>query len=464
MENVGYLPGMQPRALWLRMDSSRILKRFFFCERALIVAQAGWLAALAPLDVKFGLPRHLWEDSMTANALRERVFELRYPSRLMEIADDAPLVDLFQAAIDAPNPYTFILSLARIYKPAQMRIYEDYLAHSDEIADGPSTRFLQIAVREKREQIDDLERFAGSVLALDPTGIARAEAWVDALRVSLEAVGGLSLDAPHSPESAPQLPGRAPFHLAQPPARDPSFHLCRFYWPDIIDPSFPYGEGIQLQLRSAVSHFNEAWAVETAGAILHAFADSLGWEFVNDAARWTYDEARHFRMGYERLTAWGFRPEEIPLGTYIYDSARGQDPLYRLGMLSYFETKNIGKKKGRARAFGEYHDRASQHDMDYDWADETIHAHYGTKWLGALRELDPEHVPSGDDIRAHCDSLVAAEISSVTDEDRRDITQVAQAMIAKAQEIILATASVGMAASDDCDDTVVSAVSDPREP
>ena len=464
METVGYLPGMQPRALWLRIDSARILKRFFFCEQALIVAQAGWLAAVAPLEVKFGLPRHLWEDSMTANALRERVFELRYPSRLMEVAEDAPLVDLFQAAIDAPDAYAFILALARVYKPAQLRVYEDYLAHADEIADGPSKRFLQIAVGEKREQIADLERFAATVLAVEPQSMGAAEVWVRALKENLDSVGGLSLDDPHSPESAPSLPGRTPFQLAQAPARDPRFHLCRFYWPDVIDPGFPYGEGIQLQLRSAVSHFNEAWAVETAGAILQAFAGSLGWEFVNDAARWTYDEARHFRMGYERLTSWGFRPEEIPLGTYIYDSARGQDPLYRLGMLSYFETKNIGKKKGRARAFGEYHDRVSQHDMDFDWADETIHAHYGTKWLGALRELDPDHVPTGDEIRAHCDSLVAAEIRSATDEDRRDITQVAQAMIARAQEISRATGSTGTAGDDNGAGTGDGTAPDPLEP
>jgi hypothetical protein len=102
----------------------------------------------------------------------------------------------------------------------------------------------------------------------------------------------------------------------------------------------------------------------------------LGWEFVFDAARWTYDESRHCRMGYDRLLGWGFAPEEMPLGTYIYDSARGQEPLYRLGMLFYFETKNIGKKTQRAEAFARLDDQVSRHDMEFDWA-ETIHAHYG---------------------------------------------------------------------------------------
>ena len=58
--------------------------------------------------------------------------------------------------------------------------------------------------------------------------------------------------------------------------------------------------------------------------VLHFFADKLDWEFILDAARWTYDEARHTQMGYARLTGWGFEPEDLPLGTYIFDAARGE--------------------------------------------------------------------------------------------------------------------------------------------
>ena len=108
-------------------------------------------------------------------------------------------------------------------------------------------------------------------------------------------------------------------------------------------------------------------------------------------------------MGYERLKTWGYPPQEIPLGSYIYDSARGQDPVIRLGMLHYFETKNIGKKTKRAEAFATYDDKLSQHDMDFDWADETIHAAYGHRWLDALRALRPDAVPDIDTIRQQCD-------------------------------------------------------------
>jgi hypothetical protein len=78
-----FLPGQQDRAKYMRFDVARILKRFHFCERELIVAQAGWIAGLAPFEVKITLTRHFWEDALNADQLRTQIFELRFPSRLL---------------------------------------------------------------------------------------------------------------------------------------------------------------------------------------------------------------------------------------------------------------------------------------------------------------------------------------------------------------------------------------------
>ncbi|MCB0153388.1 MAG: DUF455 family protein [Anaerolineae bacterium] len=430
-----YLPGQFQRGQWLRLDSAKILKRFFFCERALVKSQAGWLAGIADFEVKLTLPYHFWQDALTAHALRERVFELKFPNRMLEIGDDQPLIDVFEEAVNAPSDAAFVLSLARLYKPALLAVYRDYVAQADPLADGPILRALRLAAEEKAEQIALLTQAANEMLKAAPERRHAAEAWVAALSERLGQVGGLSLDPPQAVVEPVELPGRTVFELAQVPARDSRFHLCRYYWPDIVEPDFPYGDGMQLQLRSAVSHLNEVWAVESGGAVLHAFADDLEWEFIYDAARWTYDEARHARMGYDRLRAWGYEPGEMPLGSHIYDSAHSQDPAVRLGMLHYFETKNIGKKTKRANAFGSYQDRMSQHDMDFDWADETIHATYGKRWLDALREQYPERVPDIEALRETCETLVAAEVDSASEAERTETRQIAQAMIAKAQRV-----------------------------
>lgn len=431
-----YLPGRQSRARLMRMESAAILKRFFFCEEALLRAQAGWLAAIAPTGVKLLLPRHVWEDALVADELRRRVFELRYPSRLTEVGDDAPLVSLFEQARHAPSAAAFLSGVAHVLVPALDRAYRAYLEVADDLGDGPTRRFLSLALHEKERQSRELAPLVAAMLEATPEQRDAAEAWRAALASRLAALGGVSLE-PLSASAgvAEPLPGRVPFALVQEPARDPRFHLLRYYWPDNVDPSYAYGEGIALQLRSAVSHLNEVWAVETAGAILDAFADELGWEFVADAARWLYDESRHATMGWTRLRDWGFADAELPLGTYIYDSARDQDPIFRIGMLFYFETKNIGKKPKRAEAFDSYGDAASRHDMEFDWADEGIHAGYGKRWLTALieqRGLPPE---TFDAVRRRCDELVVATVASATPDEVAETRRVADALIAHAQAI-----------------------------
>jgi hypothetical protein len=430
-----YLPGNHSRAQWMRIDTAQILKRFFFCERALIINQAGWLAGIASFDIKTTLPKFFWEDALTAHGLRERVFELRYPSRLMEIGEDRPLIEVFEEAIHAPSAAAFLLSQARVFIPALLAAYKEYLNLADELADGPTIRLLKIAVIEKAEQIALLTRFSEKMLRDEPHLREPAEEWVSAHSLALGKVGGVSLTIPERHPEPLSLPGKSEYHLAEKPARDTAFHLCRYYWPDVIIPDFPYGEGIRLQLRSAISHFNEVWAVETGGAILQAFAKDLPWDFIYDAARWTYDEARHSRMGYDRLRSWGFEKNELPLGSYIYDSAKGQDPLIRLGMLHYFETKNISKKTGRAKKFASYEDKMSQHDMDFDWADETIHAHYGKHWHEALQEKFPDRVPEIETVRRLCDKLVADVVDDATEEERKEIVQIANNLIEKAERL-----------------------------
>ena len=190
-----------------------------------------------------------------------------------------------------------------------------------------------------------------------------------------------------------------------------------------------------MRVRSAVSHLNEVWAVDTAGAILHALAPELGWEWIRDAGRWTYDEARHMLMGKRRLDSWGLPPEETPLGGYIYEACAGRDPLYRLGMLGYFETKNIGRKKERAQAFHALGDTQSEVDMEFDWADETLHAEYGRRWLKELLQRRGEDPDSWPQVLERCEQLVAARLAEATDADRDAIVARAEALLARAAEV-----------------------------
>jgi hypothetical protein len=363
---MSYLP--PTRELRERLDTAQRLTRLFYRERAIVLACGGWIPFVAGLEEKSELAMTAWESALAADALRERVFELRYPSRFLD--DQAE-------AIPIEGPGDLVRLAARLQDD-----YRSYLDAADELADGPSIRIVEAAVRDKERQ--------GPLAGVELT--------------------------------------------TEDPARDHRYFVSSFYWPDALDPSYPYGEGVALQLRSAVSHLNEVWAVETAGVILHALSPELGWEFTRDAARWLYDESRHMLMGLRRLEAWGFEPGQIPLGGYIYEACAGQDPIYRLGMLGYFETKNIGRKRERAEAFGEMGDSTSERDMEFDWADETLHAEYGRGWLRRLLEVrgeDPESWPA---VLERCEQLVADRVARATPDDLERIRACADALVAAAAE------------------------------
>src|SRR5213080_4583467 len=149
-----FLLSPQPRARWMRFDTAQLLKRFFFCERSLLVSMAAWIPAIAPLEIKTGLARFIWQSAETAHALRDRVFELRFPSRLLEEeGTDLSLINLFSVVKHSPSVPAFLSAMAKVLLPALCDSYHQYLAASDSIADGPTHRFLILALSEKREQI-----------------------------------------------------------------------------------------------------------------------------------------------------------------------------------------------------------------------------------------------------------------------------------------------------------------------
>jgi hypothetical protein len=394
------------RDLRERVDTAQVLTRFHYLSRAIALACGGWIAGTPKLETKAALARVAWQHALAGDAFRERVFELRYPNRFLEEGSDAPLIRVYEAAIDAPDPDSFLGGLSYAILPDYATRLGSFLAQTDELDDGPTVRIVQQALRDVEEQAVVLQ---GHAPGSDP--------WASALGTGLEKL---------------EPPAGTPFRLAEDAARDDAYLSSSFYWPDAIVPGYPYGEGVALQVRSAVSHLNEVWAVDTAGAILHGLAPELGWEWIRDAGRWTYDEARHMLMGKRRLEAWGLPAGAIPLGGYIYEACAGQDPLYRLGMLGYFETKNIGRKRERAAAFHAMGDTTSETDMEFDWADETLHAEYGRRWLKDLLEERGEAPDSWPAVLERCEQLVADRVARATDGERARITAAADALVAEA--------------------------------
>jgi uncharacterized ferritin-like protein (DUF455 family) len=101
-------------------------------------------------------------------------------------------------------------------------------------------------------------------------------------------------------------------------------------------------------------------------------------------------------------------------------------------MLYFFETKNIKHKPARAQLFHAYGDATSEHDMDFDWADETMHAGYGKHWLRELLAVRGEDPAAYDQVRERCERLVREYVATATAQEVADIKRVAAALLAKA--------------------------------
>ena len=77
-------------------------------------------------------------------------------------------------------------------------------------------------------------------------------------------------------------------------------------------------------------------------------------------------------------------------------------------------------------------DATSETDMEFDWADETLHAEYGRRWLRRLLEVrgeDPESWPA---VLERCEQLVAERVARATPDDLERIRACADALVAAA--------------------------------
>src|SRR5437899_11999403 len=100
-------------------------------------------------------------------------------------------------------------------------------------------------------------------------------------------------------------------------------------------------------------------------------------------------------------------------------------------MQSFFETKNIRHKPARAQLFHTYGDTMSEHDMDFDWADETMHAGHGKHWLKELLAARNQDPPAYDQVWVRCEKLVSYYVSSETAKNVAEIKKILNGLLEK---------------------------------
>lgn len=359
-------------------QASALQRRLYRTIRETMRAMAGRICGVANWEAKKLLARHIWLDSEHADALRNRVLELRFPRVDVDLAVDQSLIALLEKLPSTMSDAEFLGGVYQVVKPQVLAALERYLGQSDPLDDAPSHRVMRAVVTELREE---LAEFAGWWQALPAPDRGAAGPWLAWLREALAATGGV-----FGRDSGVDLLERAGFSdrprytIPLMPARDPR------WLPAVTQvPPRPPRTPQEQQVWVAIDHVNELWACEFPAAMIWHHGN-LAWPLYRDTARWAYDEMRHAMMGERRLLAYGFEVGvDVPMVPDHWVGVSARRGLE--AMLFVVHGLEQGGPKWKAMLKEELWkmgDPYSSQDCDYDWADEAGHIRYGQDWLKAL--------------------------------------------------------------------------------
>lgn len=134
------------------------IRNYRYAQEWMMMTMGGWMATVPEIPVKTGLGKLIWEDAQAANALGERLPELRC-GRRSATSSESPnqgFADFIQEVAAPERPDLTIEKLAGIFdvlKPHLLKVYELNVRETDQIADAPTIEILQDIMRRTREHV-----------------------------------------------------------------------------------------------------------------------------------------------------------------------------------------------------------------------------------------------------------------------------------------------------------------------
>lgn len=359
-------------------QASALQRRLYRTIRETMRAMAGRICGVASWEAKKLLARHIWLDAEHADALRQRVLELRFPRVDVDLNVDKSLIAVLAKLPSTNGDAEFLAGVYRVIKPDVLEALQRYLKQSDPLDDSPSRRAMKCIVRELEEELHEFDTLWARFAAHEREQAAAWEAW---LRDALAAAGGI-----FGQDSGAPLLARAGFsdrpryEIPLLPKRDP-------HWLPAITqvPPRPPRTPQEQQIWVAIDHVNELWACELPAAFIWHY-DNLPWPLYRDTARWAYDEMRHSTMGERRLLAYGFEVGvDVPMVPDHWMGVASRRGLEAMLFLVHGLEQGGPKWKQQLKAeLWDMGDPYTSQDCDYDWADEAGHIRYGQDWIKTL--------------------------------------------------------------------------------
>ena len=342
---------------------------------------AGKLAELPEWELKCLLGRHLWQDSLHADAWLARLIDLRWPRRA-PLSPGEPTRRLLALLDDAPDGAAYLAAVYRQVKPRLIAAYTAHRAACAPLADEPTWELLGRATADEEEQVRQ-----GITLLESFPAAARAAARPFEASVAAACAALGSLDDPASAaerEADGSFDGQAVRPAPTVAARDARFRLG--------ERAADRPPADERELALVMAHRdadNEMHAAELLGRSLYEHPD-MPWEYHVAMARQLWDEVRHAVLYQRYLEQLGGKLGDFPVipGNYAYRI--GLDFPHRLYDL-HLRGEKLGmpdliRYREQARAQGDAHYALLN---DFVHADEVPHVKNG-RWLHWLLKDDEE--------------------------------------------------------------------------
>ncbi len=149
------------RELYGRYDveaTARRVRNFRYAEEWLMMMMAGWVATIPELPVKTGLGKIIWESAQAADALGNRLPELRCGRKAVASSESsnaefAALINEISAPDRPDRTIEKIAGAFDVLKPHLIDAYEKHISETDQIADAPTIEIFEDIVRKSRRHV-----------------------------------------------------------------------------------------------------------------------------------------------------------------------------------------------------------------------------------------------------------------------------------------------------------------------
>lgn len=317
------------------------LLRYQWIEKRLSEIAVARLTTIPEWEVKGALALHQWLDSEHADALRQRIREMRHPMPRIDVAPDVALEARLGAVADASTTAE-LLTRMRALRAELLADYQHHYERTNPLVDHPTRRMLRFIIIEEEEMLVWLDRAVGA----QPDG---------------------KLENTFQPQ------------------RDARFgESYNFNFPPHNVYALPYVSADERNLALLCKRLLEMDVPEMMASFITERTDQP-WEFYRDYKRQLWDEARHSMMGEVAFEARGVDWTQIPLNvSFALRLNLYATPEERQLLLYTIEQSLMPSETGKRYEYNtarEAGDELSAHFHDYDWADEVLHAQIGRRWL-----------------------------------------------------------------------------------